>query len=74
MTVAAGVTDVEPEATGVTAPMLLSISNVVAFVVVHESVEDEPVVTDAGVAVRTQVGAAGGYVQVTPVWLVAAGS
>ena len=54
----------------------MSISNVVAFVVVHESVEDEPAVMDAGVAARVQVGAtgAGGYVQVTPVWLVAAGS
>ena len=69
MIVAAGVTDVEPEATGVTEPTPLSIANAVVFAVVHESVEDEPVVMDAGDAVRVQIGAAGagGYAQVTPV-------
>ena len=40
---AVGDTLVEPELTGVTLPMLLSIAKDVAFVVVHESVEDAPV-------------------------------
>ena len=41
--VVVGETDFEPEATGVTEPILLSILNEVAFVVVHESDEDDPV-------------------------------
>lgn len=38
-----GDTDFVPPATGVTLPILLFIENEVAFAVVHERVEDEPV-------------------------------
>ena len=49
----------EPEA-GVLEPMPLSSEKAVAFVVVHESVEEPPEVTEVGEAVREQVGAGGG--------------
>ena len=49
----------EPEA-GVLEPMPLSSEKAVAFVVVHESVEVSPEVTEVGEAVREQVGAGGG--------------
>jgi hypothetical protein len=55
-----GETDVEPEATGVTTPTLVSIENEVAFVVVHDNTEGEPDVTEVGFAVSVQVGAEGG--------------
>lgn len=74
--VVTGETDVDPELAGVTKPTPLSILKRIAFVVVQESVEDEPVWMDVGLAVSVQTsagGGAGGYVQVTPVWLVAAG-
>jgi hypothetical protein len=58
--VLAGVTLVEPESTGVTEPTLLSIDNVVALVVVHESVEESPVLIDDAFAERVQVGPFGG--------------
>ena len=58
-----GVTDFEPPATGVTAPILLSIDAPVAFVVVQVSVEEPPFVTECGFAVSVQVGA--GVVTVT---------
>jgi hypothetical protein len=48
--VAVGETVFEPDATGVTEPMLLSIENVVAFVVVHESEEEPPEAIEAGLA------------------------
>ncbi len=72
--VAVGETDVVPEATGVTEPIPLSIENEVALVVVQESEEEPPVWIDVGFAESVQVGAGGGgYVQVTPDWLVAFG-
>jgi hypothetical protein len=40
--------------------MPLLIENADAFVVVHESVDAEPVCTDVGDAARIQVGAGGG--------------
>ena len=49
----------EPEA-GVLEPMPLSSEKAVAFVVVHESVDESPEVTEVGEAVREQVGAGGG--------------
>ena len=49
----------EPEA-GVLEPMPLSSEKAVAFVVVHESVDAPPEVTEVGEAVREQVGAGGG--------------
>ena len=49
----------EPEA-GVLEPIPLSSEKAVAFVVVHESVEEPPEVTEVGEAVREQVGAGGG--------------
>ena len=49
----------EPEA-GVLEPMPLSSEKAVAFVVVHESVDEPPEVTEVGEAVREQVGAGGG--------------
>ena len=52
----------EPEA-GVLEPMPLSSEKAVAFVVVHESVEELPVVTEVGEAVREQVGAGGGVTE-----------
>jgi hypothetical protein len=55
-----GETDCVPEATGVTAPMELSSVNVDALVVVHDSVEAEPLVTEDGSAESVQVGALGG--------------
>ena len=50
----------EPEATGVTEPMLWLIENDVALDVVQESVEDEPVWMEDGEAVSAQVGTGGG--------------
>jgi hypothetical protein len=51
---------VAPFDTGVSAPMPWLMLNELAFVVVHESVEAEPVRTDVGDAVRTQIGTDGG--------------
>jgi hypothetical protein len=64
-----GETDCVPAATGVTAPTPLLILKVVAFMVVHERVDEEPLAIEAGDAVRVQVGAGGtvAYVQTTPV-------
>lgn len=65
--VVVGATDVEPAATGVTAPILLSIVNEEAFVVFQVSVEEPPSknapmpdVSEVGLAVRMQVGAGAG--------------
>ncbi len=65
MVSAGGETDVEPFATGVTAPMLWSIENDVALPVVHESEDESPVWMAVGLAVRTQTGGGGGGVAVT---------
>jgi len=51
---------VAPLATGVVEPILLSIAKEAVFVVVHESVEELPEVTDVGEAVRVQMGAGSG--------------
>ena len=51
---------VAPPETGVRVPMPWLMLNEFAFVVVHESVDAEPVCTDVGDAVRIQVGADGG--------------
>lgn len=45
--------------TGVTLPIVLSMMNVTAFVVVQESVEALPRATEVGLAERVQVGAPG---------------
>ena len=58
--VVVGETDVELDATGVTEPTALSIVKVVAFVVVHESVDGEPSWMEVGEAEMVQVGGAGG--------------
>ena len=50
MVVSVGETVLEPDATGVTEPTLLSIESVVAFVVVHESEEEPPEATEVGLA------------------------
>jgi hypothetical protein len=57
----------EPEATGVTAPMLLSIVKEVACAVVHESVEVLPGLTLVGFAVSVQVGGGGGVLVIVTV-------
>lgn len=57
--VVVGEVDVAPDATGVEEPIPLSIENDVAFVVVHESVEDEPVWIVAGLAESVHTGAGG---------------
>ena len=67
MSVVSAPVEVEPETVGVTAPMLLLILNEVALVVVHESVDEPPEVTEVGEAERVQVGFAGGGVTVTDV-------
>jgi hypothetical protein len=60
---------VAPPATGVVEPILLSIAKEAVFVVVHESVEELPEVTDVGEAVRVQAGAgSGGGVTGTTCW------
>ena len=67
--VVTGETELVPPATGVTAPTLLFMVNVVAFVVVQVRTDEPPTVTEVGPATRVQVGAAGGgmgYVHVTP--------
>ena len=72
-----GEMDREPDATGVTAPILWSIENEVVFSVSHESVVAVPTCTEDGETDSTHVGAGGGggggYVQVTPDWLGADG-
>jgi hypothetical protein len=55
-----GETLLEPPETGVAAPMLLSIDMLVAFAVVHDSVEKPPEVMVVGIALSAQVGAVGG--------------
>jgi hypothetical protein len=60
VTVVAGVTVVVPDATGVTEPMLWSIENEVALVVVHERSVEAPVVISVEAAESTHVGAVGG--------------
>ena len=50
---------VDPLATGSTAPIPLLILNVVAFVVVHESIEVDPDPTVVGLAVSVHAGVAG---------------
>mgnify|MGYP001574489808 FL=1 len=54
-----GLTDIELDATGVTAPIPRSIEKEVALVVVHTSVEESPKMMLAGDAESVQVGAAG---------------
>ena len=51
-----GETVLEPALIGFMAPAPLSIDPEVAFVLVHESVDELPKVTEAGVAVRVQEG------------------
>ena len=51
-----GETDLEPDAMGVMFPAPLSMVPWVAFVLVHESVDELPRVMEAGVAVRVQEG------------------
>lgn len=58
--VSVGLTEVEPEATGVTAPMLLSMEKPVALVVVHDKAEFSPLAIVSGFAESVQVGAGGG--------------
>jgi hypothetical protein len=55
----AGVTPLEPEASGVTEPMPLSIENDVAFVVVHERIEAPPTWIVFGAATRVHFGVGG---------------
>jgi hypothetical protein len=55
----------DPAATGVTAPIPLSILKEVAFVVVQESVELSPACIDDGFALSVQVGRGGVTVTVT---------
>ena len=57
MVVTIGVTEFEPDATNVTAPTAWSIENVLVFVVVHDSAEDEPACTAAGFAESVHIGA-----------------
>src|SRR3989338_5026530 len=56
-----GETDLEPDAMGVMFPAPLSMVPWVAFVLVQESVDDCPLVTEVGDAVRVQEG--------VPVWV-----
>jgi len=58
--VTVGDTVFDPDATGVTVPTPLPTESVVAFVVVQESFEEPPMVIEAGLAERVQVGAEGG--------------
>ena len=58
MVVVVGFTDREPDAE--TEPMPWSIVTVVAFVVVHDRVDDEPETMVLGVAVNVTVGGVGG--------------
>lgn len=51
---------VDPDVMGVTEPMPLSIENEVAFVVVHERIEESPLLIEVGAAVSVQTGAGGG--------------
>ena len=51
-----GETDLEPDAMGVIAPAPLSMVPVVAFVLVHESVDELPGVMEVGEEVRVQEG------------------
>jgi hypothetical protein len=60
--VSVGETEVEPAETGETLPTPLSIVALVAFVVVHESVEASPALIVFGFAVSVHVGAEGGEV------------
>ena len=53
-------TDNELLAVGVTVPMFWLMENIVAFVVVHESVDESPDVIVVGDAVSVQSGAGGG--------------
>jgi hypothetical protein len=62
---AVGETDFVPEATGVEVPTPLSMKKVVAFVVFHDNVEDEPDGIAVGFAESVHVGAAGGVATVT---------
>ena len=55
-----GETEVEPAATGVTEPIPWSMETEVAFVVVQESVEEDPVWIAVGLATSVQVGEPGG--------------
>ena len=66
VTVVSGETDNEPPETVTIEPILLT-ENDVAFVVVHESVDESPVVIEVGDADRVQVGAGGGGATVTGV-------
>ena len=56
---------VEPAETGVTSPMLLSMENEVAFVVVHESVEESPGTIESGSAESVQASVGGGGAELT---------
>jgi hypothetical protein len=50
---------VEPAATGVTVPILLSIENEVALVVVQERVDESPELIEVGFAVSVQASGGG---------------
>ena len=54
-----GETDLEPEAMGVMAPTPWLMVPVVALALVHERVDDCPLVMESGVAVRVQEGVPG---------------
>src|SRR3990167_7506866 len=58
-----GETVLVPPAIGVMVPAPLSMVPWVAFVLVHESVDELPVVMEAGVAVRVQDGSSDGGVE-----------
>ena len=81
--VVVGDTEVVPDVTGVTTPIVLSIEKVSALVVVQESTEESPELIAVGFAESVQVGVGIedvvnvgvriAYVHVTPDWLVASG-
>ncbi|MEK7515749.1 MAG: hypothetical protein AAB555_02365 [Patescibacteria group bacterium] len=58
--VVVGETDTVLDATGVEVPMPLSIKNKVAFAVVHESTEEEPLLIVEGFAESVHTGGGGG--------------
>jgi len=58
--VVVGLTETDPDASGVTAPIPLLIEAPVAAVVVHDKLADDPTNMFAGVAVRAAVTLGGG--------------
>lgn len=63
--VVVGETDTVLDATGVDVPTPLSILKALAFSIVHERADDEPILIAAGEAESVQDGAEGGGVGVT---------